>query len=306
MSEVAVDTKKLDRSKTILKWMGIMISGIGWLGIWGVTPFYYWIYANGLGQYFFEVILSDMILTLILSIIFIILGNRIRVGVDRRIRMYLQVLILLIGIISFGFILFEDTVSITSWVYVGILAFLICSWVILMLILRNKEFVATLHKPVYKYFDRKGWIIFFLISFGIFSVTFLFDGITLDEEMYLDSSLEEEYSDETDNKTAAIVSMLNDRPFPSKLNDNMTLLGIEEQQSGFIRYTYEIQNIDSSQLSTEFLKDLMVKEYCSSEFINYILGQQIDIEHSFTTEKGENYFVTLDFSSCESSAVNLL
>lgn len=306
MNEVAIDTKKLDRSKTILKWMGIMISGIGWLGIWGVTPFYLWIYANGLGQYFFEVIISDMILTLILSSIFIIFGNRIRTGVDRSIRMYLQILIILIGIISFVFIIFENTISITSWVYVGILAFLICSWVILMQILRNKDFVATLHKPVYKYFDRKGWAIFFLICFGIFSVTFYIDWITLDDEMYVDSSSEEEYSEETDSKLAAMVSILNDRPFPSKLNDNITLLGIKEQQSGSIQYTYEIQNIDSSQLSTEFLKDLMVKEYCNNEFINYILDQEIDIAHSFTTEKGENYFVTLDFSSCEASSLNLL
>ena len=117
---------------------------------------------------------------------------------------------------------------------------------------------------------------------------------------------EEEYSEETDNKLAAMVSILNDRPFPSKLNDNITLLGIKEQQSGSIQYTYEIQNIDSSQLSTKFLKDLMVKEYCNNEFVNYILDQEIDIAHSFTTEKGENYFVTLDFSSCESSLFNIL
>ena len=306
MSEVAIDTKKLDRSKTILKWMGIMISGIGWLGIWGVTPFYLWIYANGLGQYFLEVIISDMILTLILSSIFVVLGNRIRVGVDRSIRMYLQVLIILMGIMSLGFIIFENTISITSWVYMGVLVFLICSWVVLSQILRNKDFVATLHKPVYKYFDTKGWIIFFLIAFGILSVTFFLDWSALEDEMYLDSLSEEEYSEETDSKLAAMVSILNDRPFPSKLNDNITLLGIKEQQSGSIQYTYEIQNIDSSQLSTKFLKDLMVKEYCNNEFVNYILDQEIDIAHSFTTEKGENYFVTLDFSSCESSSFNFL
>ena len=306
MSEVAIDTKKLDRSKTILKWMGIMISGIGWLGIWGVTPFYLWIYANGLGQYFLDVMISDMILTLILSSIFVVLGNRIRAGVDRSIRMYLQVLIILMGIISLGFIIFENTISIASWVYIGVLVFLICSWIILIQILRNKDFVATLHKPVYKYFDTKGWIIFFLIAFGILSVTFLLEWSALEDEMYLDSSSEEAYSDETDNKTADIVSILNDRPFPSKLNDNITLLGIKEQQSGLIHYTYEIKNIDSSQLSTAFLKDLMVQEYCGNEFVNYILDQEIDIAHSFTTEKGENYFVTLDFSSCEASSFNLL
>jgi hypothetical protein len=306
MSEVAIDTKKLHRSKTILKWMGIMISGIGWLGIWGVTPFYLWIYANGLGQYFLDVMISDMILTLILSSIFVVLGNRIRAGVDRSIRMYLQVLIILMGIMSLGFIIFENTISITSWVYIGVLVFLICSWVVLSQILRNKDFVATLHKPVYKYFDTKGWVIFFLIAFGILSVTFFLDWSALEDEMYWDSLSEEEYSEETDNKLAAMVSILNDRPFPSKLNDNITLLGIKEQQSGSIHYTYEIKNIDSSQLSTEFLKDLMVKEYCSNEFVNYILDQEIDIAHSFTTEKGENYFVTLDFSSCESSSFNFL
>lgn len=306
MSEVAIDTKKLDRSKAILKWMGIMISGIGWLGAWGVTPFYLWIYANELGQYFLEVMISDMILTLILSSIFVVLGNRIRVGVDRSIRMYLQVLIILMGIMSLGFIIFENTISITSWVYIGVLVFLICSWVILSQILRNKDFVATLRKPVYKYFDTKGWIIFFLLAFGILSVTFLLEWSALEDEMYWDSLSEEESSEEIDSKVAAMVSILNDRPFPSKLNDNITLLGIKEQQSGSIHYTYEIQNIDSSQLSTTLLKDLMVQEYCSNEFVNYILDQEIDIAHSFTTEEGENYFVTLDFSSCEGSPFNLL
>jgi hypothetical protein len=304
MSEDIIDTKKLERLKARVSTIGNLIGIVGWLSVLVMTPIYVYLgYKDNIFTGFVGI--TDIVLSILLSSVFIILGARIRDGVDMNIKKYVQVLITILICILILYWLAESLGGVIMWLGIGLLVFLICSWFIVGNIVKKKEFAKTLSKPVYKYFDKKGWIIFVLSSVILMTGAVFID-LTLDDEMYWDSLSEEEYSEETDNKLAAMVAILNDRPFPSKLSDNITLLGIKEQQSGSIQYTYEIQNIDSSQLSTEFLKDLMVQEYCSSEFFNYILDQEIDIAHSFTTEKGENYFVTLDFSSCKSSSSNLL
>lgn len=95
MSEDIIDTKKLERLKARVRTIGNLIGIVGWLSVLVMTPIYVYLgYKDNIFTGFVGI--TDIVLSILLSSVFIILGARIRDGVDMNIRKYIWNLIIIL------------------------------------------------------------------------------------------------------------------------------------------------------------------------------------------------------------------
>src|SRR3989338_1904381 len=164
---------KLEKIKKNLKTTGDSVQAIGWITIAGNIGLYIWsILDENMSQLGLPVSdLTGTLLIVVAMIVFIVLGKRISKGIDRNIKLYLQVLIGLFLVLL-------------VWVFysggrVGILFFLVILYLISSLISINKamkmeEFTSTLTSPSYK-LTKDGWKTFAGIVTLLLFMTFYID-----------------------------------------------------------------------------------------------------------------------------------
>lgn len=300
MSEDIIDAK-LEKLKTRVRNIGRPIVWLGWFGIGILTPIYlYNAYTKNIFDSWGDYI-PEIFLHIWLCIMLIILGSRIRNAVDKRIKTYLQWLILLIAVPLGIFIWLNGYVDSIGWMGIAILIYLLFSWVRLLVIMKNKDFVATLTHPVYPYFDLKGWIIWVLMSFIIMLVVAAFSLPEEDLDAICSESTEEEFG-----SMGEILRDLKNRPFPSTIDANTKLVEINENEYS-IRYMYELNDIDKSTLTEQRLREKSLNMVCSDENLKYILREYSDIEHVYKVDTGDQYFVRIRMGDCgEEGEINLL
>lgn len=219
--EPQVDLEKL--KKNLIK-TGKSVSAIGWLMVIISLGVFLW---SILDKNFNESGLSStnystLFIIIIMYVIFIILGNRIKNVIDIKIKLYLQI-ILLLSLVFLIFIIYTGGT-------VGILFFLLTGYLISSLVQINramklKSFTSTLTSPKYK-LDKNGWVYFMGISVVVFMILLVIDSSTPKTDLSYESYLKEKEAssggiyDELDKQN---ISMLNWIIYTSK-DDNFSIL----------------------------------------------------------------------------------
>ena len=181
-----IDIEKISKS---LKNTGNSVYAIGWITIIFNLGIYLWSVAD---ENFAESglptpDLSSTLIMVLAASIFIILGSRIKGLVDKRMSLYIQILLGL-------------SLLLLVWVFatggrVGILFFLIIAYLLssafsIRKAMGNEEFTSKLVSPQYT-LDKKGWIIY-----GIVSVVLLIGAVFIDTSMNSSSTETETASQE--------------------------------------------------------------------------------------------------------------
>lgn len=158
-----LDVEKLKKS---IKNTGNSVFAIGWLTIIINVILYIWSIVD---ENFFDTGLpvsdfSGLFLIVVLSSIFIILGNRIRELIDKNIKFYLQVLLGLSVLFFIWIILSGGRVGILFFL---VIIYLISSLFIIRKLIKIEEFASTLTRPKY-ILNKEGWTAFIVIAFLVF------------------------------------------------------------------------------------------------------------------------------------------
>lgn len=165
-----IDIEKVKKS---LKNTGNSVSAIGWLTIIFNIGLYLWnVLDKNYADFGFPAVdLTGTIIMVIAASIFVILGNRISGLLDKNIKLYLKILLVL-------------SILILVWVFssggkAGLLIFVMVAYIISSLnsvnkAMKSEEFMATLKSPKY-ILDKKGWIIFALASVVVLIFAVMFD-----------------------------------------------------------------------------------------------------------------------------------
>lgn len=294
----SINIEKINKS---FKNTGNSVYAIGWLTIIINVGIYIW---NLLDENFAEsglpaVDLSGTFLTVVVAIVFIILGNRIRKLVDKNTKIYLQIII--------GLSLLFFVWAVYAGGSVGILFFIVIAYLISSLIkisraMKNEEFVSTLTSPKYK-LNGKGWIIFAL---GAIILFFVAVGIDLSipsnssSSPNINSNLSQENN--TYSKADLIIDTVREikaeMVLPSQLDEVTRLVDISAQPDA-IRYHYTLSNVDTSILSNTYLKNFLTPNICGSpDTRSLLVDNEINMEYSYVVDTGEQYFVTFTRSDC--------
>lgn len=290
----------IEKIKKSLKNTGNSVYAIGWLTIIINAGIYLWsILDKNFAEY--ELPASDLsgtFLMIVASSIFIILGNRIRGFVDKKIKLYLQILLglsllLLIWVLGSGG-------------KVGLLFFLIIVYLTSSLIsihkaMKAKAFISTLTSPTYK-LNRKGWIIFAIVTIILFFITL---GIDLSGQNYENYSnlnystqdIDESYSTQ-DLIQETVKEIKAEMALPSQLDETTKLVDITAQPSA-IHYHYILSNIDTSTITNSYLKDYLGVNICKNTDTKSLLDQGINMEYSYIVEGAtQKYFVLFSKADC--------
>jgi len=170
ISKPEVNTEKLKKS---LKTTGNSVSAIGWLTIiLNVAIFIWSMFDTSFSDSGFPVPdLTGTLIMVIISLVFIILGNRIKELVDRNIKLYLQILIGL-SLLLLAFIFY--TGGRAGLLFFLVMAYLISSLISVTKALKVEEYQSSLTSPKYM-LNKNGWIIFSVVSIILLFLAFRFD-----------------------------------------------------------------------------------------------------------------------------------
>lgn len=293
-----VDIKKIKKS---LENTGKFVYAIGWITIIINPGIYLW---SVLDKNFAEsglpaIDLSGTFLMIVVAIIFIIFGNRIRGLVDKNIKLYLQILL--------GFSILLLVLALSTGGRVGILFFLVVAYLISSLVsiykaMKVEEFTATLTSPKYK-LDKKGWIIFAVVAVVIFFVTVGIDLSTQENSDYLLENNSTQTQNSNSNSKADIISetvkkIKAEMSLPNQIDETTLLVDITAEPNA-IRYQYVISGIDTSQLSNSYLKSFLGSSICENADTKNLLNYGINMEYSYTVKSStQKYFVSFTKNDC--------
>jgi len=254
----SADNPKIDIEKVrkSLKNTGNSVFAVGWITIAINAGLYIW---SVLDKNFSEsglpaIDLTGFLMMVIFSSIFIILGKRISGLVDKNIKRYLQILLVL----SILFLI----IIVASGGRVGLLFFLIIAYLISSLnfvskAMKSGEFVATLTSPKYK-LDKKGWIIF-----SIASVVLLFIAIAIDLSK---SDVTTQGSEATIEQSLVSASSEINKTLPMMV-DKVTQLTSTTASGKELIYSYKLTdtNVKYSQLDLDkYLKNDIINSVCTT------------------------------------------
>ncbi len=255
-----VDIEKLKKS---IKNTGESAYAIGWLTVIMNLGIYIWSvldtnFSNsGLPLLSFP----DVFSMIVFGSIFIILGNRIRHLVDKKIKLYLQVLL--------GTSILFSALILVSGGQIGLLfliliVYLVSSVVSINKLMKIKEFVVTLSHQEYK-ITKDIWLVLVVISFFIFFLSGGFN-VTTSKEQIIKAMIAKE-----------------DMTFPTEINEVVTLTGIFEEVDA-IRYELILHDIDKGEVNNELIENYKKEElssWCADKDIRNVIDKDISIKYVY-------------------------
>ena len=300
MEKTEKNNVDIEKIKKGLKNTGNSVYAIGWLTIIINVGIYLW---SILDKNFAESglpasDLSGTFLMVVASIIFIILGNRIRGVVDNKIKLYLQILL---GLSLLLLIWVLGTGGRVGLLFFLIIAYLISSLVSIRKAMKVDAFTSTLTNPTYK-LNKKGWIIFAIVAVLLFFIAVGIDLSGQDYESYSSS----DYSTQDTNESYSTQDLIKktvkeikaEMTLPSQLDEVTRLVDITAQPSA-IRYHYILSNVDTSTISNSYLKNYLGTSICENIDTKNLLNQGINMEYSYTVEgMTQKYFVSFSKADC--------
>lgn len=171
--EPKIDIEKIKKS---LKYTGGLIYAIGWLTL-VINSIYYLLNILGISLSESEPstpMHSIFFATVVISIIYIILGKRIKILNDKKTKLYLQIVVFLSILF---FILIAYTGGTVGILFIVLTIYLISSLFKIGKAMKVKDFSYTLTNPKYK-LDKYGWGYFIVSSIAIFVLLLIIDSNT--------------------------------------------------------------------------------------------------------------------------------
>lgn len=289
-----IDIEKLRKK---LKNTGNSIYAVGWITIILNVAIYLW---SILDKNFSESglpasDLSGIFLMVIASSIFIIFGSRIKQGVDKNIKKYLQILLVL------SLVLLIWTAA--SGGRVGIIFFLILAYLISSLIAVNKamkseEFTATLTSPEYK-LDKKGWIIFVLASVVLLFITIAFD-LRKNDESSTKQNETPAYDEQLLEQSLVEASREMNKELPMMV-DKITQLTTTTSSENELTYSYKLLGGNTiAQADFEnTLKSRIKNQVCSTANTKQLIDMGANLSYVYYDSNGKYIGkVTVHFYEC--------
>lgn len=258
--------------------------------------------------------LSGTFVMMVASIVFIILGARIKKLEDVNIKLYLQILLVLSLVI---FILLLATGGKIGILLVLILIYLGSSLISVNKALKNSDFLSTLISPKYK-IDKKGWIIYSASALVLASIFFGIDILNnkKNEVSVQNNTINTENanvevnnapspaianieSSSTVNVQASTVTSKTDEinklvsdamatsAFPQQIDEITSLVSITAEPSA-IRYNYVISD-SSSGFDTMTLKKNIASGVCQKPNLTNLLKKGIDMQYSYTFKDSQSH-----------------
>lgn len=266
---------------------GNSVYAIGWITIIINIAIYIWsIFDSNYGESGLPTPdLSGTFLMIAASSIFIILGARIKGLVDRKIKTYLNILLIL-------------SLLILVWVVasggrVGLLLFLIIAYLLSSLVkiskaMKVEEFTATLTNPKYK-LDKKGWIIYSLALIILLIITI---GVDLSGQSFGDTYSTEDLVKDT------VSEIKSEMTLPDQLDEVTRIIDITAEQNA-IRYHSVLTDVDTTSISNDYLKSYLGDSICQNADTKSLLQQGVDMEYSYSVDGStQTYFVSFTESDC--------
>lgn len=279
---------------------GNSVYAIGWITIILNVGIYIW---SILDKNFSEsglpaTDLAGVYIMIVASVIFIILGARIKKLQDRNIKTYLQVLLgisllLLVWILSIG--------GRVGLLFFLVLIYLLSSIGTMRKLMKIDEFSSTLTSPEYK-LNKKGWIIFAVSAFILFFVAVGFDsvvrGVFGNGNDIKTFQQENNYSKE-ELVRQIVESAKSQTTLPMELDSVTTLTNITAQPDA-IRYEYILHDLeDTSGLSNSAFRNLISPDLCKNKSLTDILNEDINIEYSYAVRgTSQTYFISFTKGDC--------
>lgn len=279
---------------------GNSVYAIGWITIILNVGIYIW---SILDKNFSEsglpaTDLAGVYIMVVASVIFIILGARIKKLQDRNIKTYLQVLLgisllLLVWILSTG--------GRVGLLFFLVLIYLLSSIGTMRKLMKIDEFSSTLTSPEYK-LNKKGWVIFAVSAFILFFVAVGFDSVVRgafgngnDIKTFQQAN---NYSKE-ELVRQIVESAKSQTTLPMELDSVTTLTNITAQPDA-IRYEYILHDLeDTSGLSNSAFRNLISPDLCKNKSLTDILSEDINIEYSYAVRgTSQTYFISFTKGDC--------
>jgi hypothetical protein len=297
--EVKTKTNIEKLKKSVIN-TGNSVYAIGWITILLNLGIYIW---SILDKNFSEsglpaTDLPGIWIMIVASVVFIILGSRIKKLQDKNIKVYLQVLLgisllLLVWILSTGG-------------RVGLLFFIVLIYLISSIgsvgkLMKIDEFSSTLTSPEYK-LNKKGWVIFAVLAVVLFFVAAGFDSVVRgafgngnDIKTFQEAN---SYSKE-ELVRQIVASAKSQTTLPMELDSVTTLTDITAQPDA-IRYEYTLHDLeDTSNLSNSAFRNLISPDLCKNKSLTDILNEDINIEYSYAVRgTSQTYFVSFTKGDC--------
>lgn len=291
----------IDKVKKSLKNTGNSVYAIGWITIIINIGLYLW---SILDQSFVESglpasDLSGTFLIVVVMSIFVILGNRIKGLIDKNIKKYLQILLVLSLLILVWNLSAGGRVGL---LFLLIIAYLISSLSYISSAMKVEEFTSTLISPKYK-LNKKGWTIFVVSASVLLFVAVGVDLSTQKNSGYLPQETTTQTQDNSnDSKTQLITEIVKETKtemsLPNKIDEVTVLADITAEPSA-IRYYYVLSGVDLNQLSNSYLKDSFVSKICENASTKNLLDEGINMEYSYTVkDSSQKYFVSFSKDDC--------
>ncbi len=246
--------------------------------------------------------LAGVYIMVVASVIFIILGSRIKKLEDKNIKVYLQVLLgisllLLVWILSTGG-------------RVGLLFFLVMIYLLSSIgsirkLMKIEAFASTLKEPEYK-LNKNGWIIFGVAAVVLFFVAVGFDSVvrgTFSDGGNSTNTIQDISADSQISKQDLVRQIVaeakKETTFPMELDSVTTMVDITAQPSA-IRYEYVLHDLeDTSSFSSQAFRDLIGPDLCKTKSLTDLMDEGIDIQYSYVVRGTQlTYFTSFTKGDC--------
>jgi hypothetical protein len=283
-----------------LKNTGNSVYAIGWLTIAINLALYLWgvLDKNFTNSGLPKSDLSGTFLMVTASSIFIILGDRIRKGVDRHIKLYLQILLGLSTLLLIVVLASGGRVGILFFLIIG---YLISSYISVNKAMRAEEFTSTLTLPQYK-LNKKGWIIFSVVAVILLVLAVSFDMAKQEtNQQTIQSTVNSESTSgftKQDIIRETVRELWTEMTIPQQLDSVTKLVNISAETNA-IRYHYILSGIDETKISNDLLRDHLVSGVCGNTDTKKLLDMDVNMEYSYIVENSnQKYFVSVTKTNC--------
>lgn len=291
---------KVDKLKKNIINTGNSIYAIGWitiilnLGIWFWSILDKNFYETGLPQ----IDLVGVYIMVVASTIFIILGKRIKKLEDKNIKNYLKINLLICLLLFVWIVITGGRIGLLFFL---ITIYLISSLVSIKKLLKNEEFSSKLKTPKY-ILDKKGWIIFILSTIVLFFViikinTLIYYNNTPNGNTYYTEDVNQTLT-KADYINEAVMEVKKEMAFPIEM-DSVTIMSDMMAMPNAIRYVYILHDFDTSELTNQSFRDLILPDLCKSEDMLALMKQDINVEYLYTVKNTKQTFlISFNIKDC--------
>jgi hypothetical protein len=303
-AQVAKTKSEIEKLKKSVVTAGNSVYAIGWITILFNGAIYLWSLfdSNFADSGLPAQDLSGVYIMAVASVIFIILGNRIKRLEDRSIKIYLQVLL---GISLLLLVWILGTGGRVGLLFFLVIIYLLSSIRSIRKLMKIEQFYSNLKHPEYK-LNKNGWIIFGLTAIFLFFITVRFDSIIRNNFAGNEDLTYTSRNNSVGNSASKaelirkiVAEAKGQTTFPVEVDGATTMIDIVAESSA-IHYKYILHDMgDTDSLSNQMFHDFIKPDLCKSKDLLSLMDEGINIEYSYSVKGTQlTYFTSFTKEDC--------